>query len=502
MKAMSALRILFQRRRCLSVLVLSVLSSGTGHALERGMAPCTSPFVFPESAANVVVVQYGAAAEEPGERRLMERLTETGARLGWLIKMDAWHLPTYGSLGIVAHIDPHEPESCDPVAIRRALLGQGGFAGRTLRPGQVAAFVSGRIFQEGEEIFLQTEIRAFRVGDDMAPLAETLAVSLSDDQGGELAAGLPLGSIVFPPRRLTTRDLDRVAVLYQEAGRLYDAPSPEADSRTIQLDSNGPLAFSVRGLDEQWLEVRSEFTGLHGYLRVDPAIPHLLHARMPELDFLNGVLGFLRLRQSLAGDMGPLLSVETAGSQIRRSFARFEEGVQAAKDSDQRALAAAIAGATWALNDTVAGWRAARADFLRAIDLAPQKAAYHVLAALADARLCCAQDQPRAAGHDPVARLVDALARDPRNEAALRGLDAVFGYLEASEAAGDAFPTLDTRGLSVRRALVRETLVARGLAPATDRPEDPGEREFQPSPPNIPRPPFVPRFRRDSPGPP
>ena len=99
------------------LLMLSALGSGA-HA--GGFTACDSPFIFEGTAANIVPIEYQATSADQGTDDRLTALQDTAQRLAWLIKLDSWHQPTYGSLGVVAHM--FLGRQCDPEEVLGRLL--------------------------------------------------------------------------------------------------------------------------------------------------------------------------------------------------------------------------------------------------------------------------------------------------------------------------------------------------------------------------------------------
>ena len=194
-----------------------------------GFAPCDLPFVFEGAAANVVPIEYLATVADSalGDDNQLATLQVTAQRLAWLMKLDTWHQPTYGSLGVVAHM--FSSGVCDPDEVLRLLLE--GRAAAPIRPGQILVMLQGRIFIEGETIFLQSRLRGFRRSDATptgdAPLSinffrESVGTVLADREFG---AGLPPIDITFAPRALTMAELDQIDLVSADASQIHEQPT-------------------------------------------------------------------------------------------------------------------------------------------------------------------------------------------------------------------------------------------------------------------------------------
>ena len=125
-------------------------------------------------------------------------------------------------------------------------------------------------------------------------------------------------------------------------------------------------AFQIEIIDSgEWIRVEDMLSGYSGYIHSDPKASRFLHRKLPELDFANGVLGYLRMRQS-SGPGGFDTPPELTASLAKGSLERFVE-VAPAEDKEARALASALMGA---LQVQAAGdWTKAREHLAAAIEL-------------------------------------------------------------------------------------------------------------------------------------
>jgi hypothetical protein len=446
------------RRAAASLLTVAALAASAGAARAGGFTACEAPFVFDGSAANIVPVEYLAtsADRESEEAGRLKRIQQTAQHLAWLVKLDSWHQPIYGSLGVVAHM--FFREKCDPDDVLAGLI-RGG-AGAPIGPGQVLVMLQGRIFIEGDEIFLQSRLRGFR-RNEVPPGAtdmpsgyfadEGLSVALGDG-AYRLRASLPPLDVTFAPRALTFAELDRIDQSFEKASIVYPDRAVTETGEALRFEPDRPQAFSVQLFDGgEWLKVENIFGGISGFIHADPTASATLHASLPELDFLNGLLGFLRVSQALNGaDYPP--PPESAARHARASLARFVASERTAEDVEARALAAALSGVLAAAFG--GDWAEARGRFAAAATAAPYRGAYRNLLGLADAILCCA-GAPRAGFADPTRAFADSLSLAPDDRQALLNLDAFLVFLSetAKPPAG-----IDTSRLTERRAVVRKVV--------------------------------------------
>ncbi len=460
------------QRWLIGLVITLALASVSVPARAGGMASCGEPFIFPGSAANIVALEYKSAVDDPADRAFQARLRETARQLSWLTKMGSWHAPTYGSLGVISYLAFDRP--CEADEVRDMLLDRRGGALETLRQNQALVVLSGRIYREGDRIFIQSFLQGLRRGEPGEILPESLrleAGALGADQA--LETGLPLLTITFEPRELSMRRLERIQELFTVSSALYAEPDPTAPATPLDFDTDQPMAFSVRlHGGGHWLEAGSHFTGQKGFIRIDPRLSNTLNTLLPELEFVNGLLGYLRIRQG--ADSGYPPAPRGSVVTVRRAFERFVTHPATANDTRALALAESIMGILEVIDrpDALA-WGRARERFKAAVETAPFVSTHRMLLAMAETRLCCVErNGPSIDDADPVGHLVNALSVEPQSRTALANLDGVFGVLEARAAAGMTPPGIDVSELSARRAKVQALRTVQRRADLM-RPADP-----------------------------
>ena len=441
------------------LLVAAMLAASAGGARADAVAPCNAPFIFEGLAANIVPVEYLATASDQrsADSERLRQIQDTAQHLAWLVKLDSWHQPTYGSLGVVTHM--RLGRSCDPDEVLSSLIL--GDAGAPIRAGQILVMLQGRIFIEGDEIFLQSRLRAFRRNALPPGKAQTLTgyfareglVAPLGNGLPALVAALPPLDITFAPRALTVSELRRIDSTFVEANVVHTERSTSSPGEPLRFAPGDRQAFAIQILDDgEWLKL-TDFSGnTAGYIHANPEISVFLHQKMPELDFLNGVLGYLRVRQAQSGVGDQPPPPKSAARQAQERFARFMEREGAAEDAEANALAAALTGILAATDG--ADWTEARARFAAAAALSPYRPEYRSLLGVADAQLCCAA-APVAGFEDPARSFTDSLSLDPDNLQALRNLDAFLALLAAARPVPDG---IDASRLDQRREVVQRVL--------------------------------------------
>ncbi len=186
---------------------------------------------------------------------------------------------------------------------------------------------------------------------------------------------------------------------------------------------------------------------------------------MPELEFLNGVVGYLRAIQtadevpdrekldlaSIVESTGNVFSRYADATESKSSFA-----VRAAAQRLWGVMLARLAekhGATGESELEVADWKQAREHFAEAVSHAPENTAARNLHALSQLALCC-----KVSGgldvNEAIGGLRDVLSLRPNDMEALNNLKAAYAYLAHDQAA----PPAARRDASVRSVQVSEVI--------------------------------------------
>jgi hypothetical protein len=440
--------------------------------------PCEAPFVFSNEAANIVPIEFLATASDAytssADRERLEKLQHTAQHLAWLTQLDSYQQPSYGSLGAVAHL--FLDRVCQPDEILEGIIAGRGMGQAS--PGQVLVVLQGHIFIEGEQILVQSRLRGFRLRDVhystlfrlsdhpdyMQP--EMISAALGNRA---LQGRLPALDVTFAPRVVTESELAEVDERFGQASRLHRDPSDNSPSEPLRFEPTRPQAFSVDELLDggRWLKITEFFESRTGYIRTDPKASDFLHARLPELDLLNGILGYLRLVQEQREGHNYPPPPRYAAHQARTSLDHFLERPQTAAEPDTRALARALLGAI-ALHEqdgarfdgprTAASWQAARTEFRETVRLVPYNSTYRNLLGIADAWLCCAGSSPFGEFGDPAVDFTDSLSLDPQNLESLRNLNVFLAALGEIVTRGVHPAGVDTSRLPERREVLEHAL--------------------------------------------
>ena len=436
------------RRLLAGLLMVAALVPAAGREAGAGMlAACEEPSGF-AGPVQVFVLQYGF---EPSAVDADPRLVETARRLSYLMQLDVLANDSYGSIASIL-LQEERSGSCRAGEIQNRLLDS-----RALQPGQAVAIEWGRIYREGDDVLVQTYLRFLRVDPNERRFAdERFAVALSDPPA-RLEGALPTQSIAFPPRRLSAEQLGRIDADWREAARLYARPGASGTARELPPPEERFAYFVHEMTADGWLGVELSQGGGRGWLKADPQVGRALRELLPELHFVEGVIGYLSYRQAADGRGFPAPPARWMLERIQRHFSGFLDGPGGAS-----ALALTLLGTLKAFatpDQAAAGLEMLR----RALHQQPEDGNLRNLVAMAELRRCCAGDGTGPALKQIPQMLLAGLAVDPNNADLLANLQATYTWLAGQPGGSE----VESAALATGVVRVNANLRA---APTTDAP--------------------------------
>ena len=382
------------------VWLLLALGAAAVRETDAGMlAACEEPAGF-AGPVQVFVLQYGF---EPAAGDPDPRLVETARRLSYLIQLDVLANDSYGSIASIL-LQGEQSDSCRAADVQQRLL-----SSRALQPGQAVAIVWGRIYREGDDVLVQTYLRFLRVDPAELRFADERFAVVLEDPSVRLEGELPIQSIAFSPRRLSAERLDRIDADWRAAARLYDRPDAGGSARDMPAPEER-FAYLVREMrPDGWLGVELSQGAGRGWLKADPEVSRSLRALLPELDFIEGVVGYLSYRQAVDGRGFPTPPSSWMLERIEQGFSGSLRLPGA-----ESVLALTLLGTLRAFetpDQTSAGLEALR----EAMRQQPEDGKLRNLVAMAELRQCCAQGGTGPALQRVPQLLLGGLAVDPNN---------------------------------------------------------------------------------------
>lgn len=417
-----------------------VISVSPAHAIATGS--CREPRVFEGAAVNAVVLPYRFDPSASADRAELEAV---GDRLSAMVQLEVlFAMLKYGSVGTTRlfNEDPRHP--CDPNEVTQAVIGR-------LRPGNGLAVIWGRIYLQGDQIYLQSYVRFARAGAGK----EEIAVDLGPEGHGlRLVGRLPAQAVPMAPRMITRRDLDEIERGFRRSLVVRPARDETAAGTPLEIRPRVPLDASVVEVQGDWMRLESD-RGPSGWVRARADSEQwTLRRLMPELGYFDALAGYLRLNADT-----PLAGVEPAAvyGWITDAFAAYETAVGRDAAPVAVGLSRALRGfLLWTKPLGPAPTEARRAEAAQLCAASGRLAPHY-----AEARTLAAVTDPwRGAGRDPsnaeTQRRIDdgllaALAVDPYNATALDNLERLYTFAQAHPSAPPLHPDLAAR-LGVVRA--------------------------------------------------
>ncbi len=388
-------------------------------AAAGGMFLCDEPRVFDAADVNALILPYRHTGDQN------KTLSKTARKLSTLIQLEVlFSMIKYGNIGaaeLVGSIDQCRMEN----VFNRVARDHG--AG-TLRPGKGLVLIWGKLYEEGDDIYVQTYMRFLR-----RDIEETLRYRLpgKDNKDIEFVGHLPSQVITFSPRRLTLEDIGRIASEFEAAAMMRRAPSMSSPGTPLKVYAGEPFSYSVIEVQGEWMLLQPTH-GTPGWVRAHiNAYDWPLRKKIPELAYLDGIVGYLsyQIKSKVLSDpyatrkwiSDAFSSYEEFGGQrdfplpkavshAIKAFLSFSE----ARDASSR----------------LSAMNRAAPSFKESLDLIPHNA---------DARNLYAMNQLYLGVHDTkagidlvnlVQSLLDALAVDPRNTDVIDNLTGVYEYLQ------------------------------------------------------------------------
>lgn len=435
--------------------LLPLLLAGLAAAAQAGsQLPCSEPRVFQGAAVNSFVLPFRYVGNQP-TAELLRASRQISALVHFEILFGLLKHGAVGGTDLVA-----VPGLVCDVDTVIGQVTRGGGPG-SLRPGQTLVLTWGRLFEQGDELYVQTYVRFLRQGSGR-PEREALQVALAGDGTKlDLVGNLPAQAITFPPRRITRQDLTRIADEFRAAMVVRPVKDMNVAGQSIDFAPERPFPYGVTRAEGDWMWIEPMAGGPKGWVRArtggdgQPG-EWSLQRWLPELAYVDAVAGFMRLRAGAAFGAAPR---ERTRAAIDGALQRYEQAVDADDAPAAYGLARAMQGfLDWGARPEQRTQAAQR--FAEARKLMPEYAAARNLAAVT---------RPLLAGDvldGPVtARLVrelnGALALDPGDRTVLDNMERVYKVYTARR---DWSP-YDPEAVAQRLATVQAT---RARAPVLD----------------------------------
>jgi hypothetical protein len=434
-----------RRLRWMSTLCLALACTGpSAHGI--AFAQCGGrPFAFKDAEVNFIVLPYfqsGASSRD---------LNGLGSQLALLVKLDTLYRSiAFDKWGIVLLAGPEE--QCKPETVAFDLLHLG-----MIHPGGRLIVVWGKLYQQDENVYVQTFARFYRSPE---PGQKITAANFYMQIGGSEFEGRLADEFAFPPQRLPIQTMQDIAEGFSKSVFLYEAPDPNSKKTVLPLEQfrkcdrcPGALAFTVEDHQGNWVRVRKE-SGEVGYLLAQLPEGINLAQHMPELIFLQGLMGFGRYGQQK--DMGPAGTTDVA-DQALLNYARQE---LSAEEPETRAAALELSG----ILEFLRGEKEASERFDQAYDLVPYSSDARNLAAAFRVHRDYNLPGKKLRPQEVVSDFVAAAALDPSNSIVLQNLESFYNLLAAAAVQQKIDPEFAIRPGEIRAQLAKVRAIRQNLA--------------------------------------
>ena len=396
-----------------NVLCAILLFTASG-AWAGARLPCQDLRIFSKAAVNALVLPYRY------EKPIAFDPRSAGSRLAALIQQETlFSMLKYGSVGATELVSENG-RVCD---VREVISRIG--REKMLTPGYGLAIIWGRIYEEQQQVFVQSYIRFLRRGEE-----ETIQVDLSgpENQALQFSASLPAQAVAMVPRRLTHKDLAEIERRIADTLVIRKEPRDAAAGKRLYESASEPLTYGVMEAKGDWMRIQSYVTGETGWVRArmdDQA--WTLRSFLPELGYLEGVAAYLRLR---AASHLPLNDSKRVFGWMRRAFANYERAVGKDAAPEASGIAKSMMGIVqWTQPDaTVGGREPAARLFHEAFEQMPDSSEARVLATITAPLLRPSRIIDKDAVADINRGLLGAIAVDPRNLSALTNLERLYEF--------------------------------------------------------------------------
>lgn len=433
---------------------------------------CGDSHLFSGAPVNVVVLPYTYASDPS------KQLSQPARQLTVLIQQDSLlEMVKYERIAIV-NLMQDRTRPCDPDVIWNEVRSD-----LASRAGAGAVMVWGRLYEEDAQLFMQTYVRFSR-----SQGAESIERTIDGPAGSATFRGaLPSSTIVFPPRRVAAADLDAIRGEFAKASRVHSAPDDRSPViRVAELTPPEqqfvPFGYTVDEVRGDWMRVSPIGPGKPGWVhaRVDGAWP--LRDRLPELYFIDALVGYLEFRIATGSGRYALPAPPVRfAQQAQRSLANYARRVGDDGASATAGPVAALANALDGMLSYLAGDGRAAPAFRRAATAQPYSGAWRNLQNVDRIdRWWKSPDRSSAARVRPMMdALLDAIATEPENPQGIANL-ASFHRLVASSP--EAVAAIGADEFARQRSVLAQ-LQPTATAPApVDRPQAPSPYPPSPSP--------------------
>jgi DNA uptake protein ComE-like DNA-binding protein len=299
---------------------------------------------------------------------------------------------------------------------------------KILKPGHGMILVWGSIYEEKGDLYLQTHLRFTRKNTD-----EAITIGVGDRT---FYGSLSAQSFAFAPRKMARSELDDIRREFDRIAVVRTAPNDSAKGTPMpRVEQSIAYSYRVLGHQGDWIQIQPSI-GSKGWIRANADIGGKgLASRLPEVNFIESLGGYLRWRQRFAG-VDPDVS-SRAPEWIRAALSRYFESESASEAPLAVAVGEQLEGALAFLPSEASASKRDEAvrSFGRAADRVPYSAEALNLETLARLSVDFARDPRSIKPREVETELTRAVATDPSNEQSVQNLSDFYLFVRSTRAA-------------------------------------------------------------------
>lgn len=407
--------------------LLLFCATGTAHAGAIGI-DCERPFVWKGAAVNAVILPYLNLNED------REPLTRAAEELTLLVQMNVlFSMLKYSGVGATVLSVRERPArmletECSADAVMDKLLGKRDGARTQLEPGRGIVLIWGYLYEEGEEIFIQSYIRFLRRdADDRL----SLQIKTPSQTTVSFSGRLPDQAFAFAPRRVTVDELKEIGNAFRKNAVVRKEPDIRSRGYEIDLNPYRPFQYRVMAARNGWMRIEAyKESGPSGWVHAQADLGEVsMSEKLPELFFVEGAVGYLRYRVHLDG-ISDHPYVDRMRDYARKALARFTEHAAGAQSPEAEAMAGILSAGLDIAAGKPSDAAAASEKLNTAARRIPYSAAARNLSAVADIYLGHQSRWTAAKPADISRKLLAGLALDAGNKEILNNMEKFYRLIE------------------------------------------------------------------------
>jgi hypothetical protein len=193
-------------------------------------------------------------------------------------------------VGAVHTIQRPAVDLCKPTTVLAQLTDKESGARETLKTGGGLVLVWGQLYEEGNDLYVQTYVRFLR-----HERTEALQIELRKHH---FTVRPPSQAFAFPPRHLTGADLAQIERAFKDRVMVREKPNDQAKGAPPVMDlSTSDQAFWISETQGDWIQIVPQRSGTPGWVRAGGDTSDWpLRRKMPELELVEALAGYLRMR--------------------------------------------------------------------------------------------------------------------------------------------------------------------------------------------------------------